>query len=272
MKTDSISPKAILVSLRENREMIFMLIKREVISRYRGSVMGIFWSLIYPIVLLSVYTFVYHVVLKGKWRGGDETKTEFALIFFAGFLVFMFFSECISRATTMILTNVNYVKKVVFPLEVLPYVTIGAALFQLFVSFFVWVVFYFLLRGLPSWTIFYFPLVLFPCVLFIISASWFLAALGVYYRDIPQLINLILSVLMFCTPIFFPLSAVPEAYRSLFYLNPLTFIVEQTRDVLIWGKGPHWTSMLLVTVGYAILTWLSFIWFQKVRKGFADVL
>ena len=182
------------------------------------------------------------------------------------------FSECINRAATIVLANTNYVKKVIFPLEILPCVVFVSALFQLSVSFVVWLVFYCLLHGVPQPTVLYLPLVLLPLALLILGVSWFLAALGVYLRDIAPVITIVMSTLMFITPVFFPITAIPEAYRLLFYINPLTFILEQARTVLLWGHAPNWLMLLSLTAAYGFFAWLGFVWFQKTRKGFADVL
>jgi len=272
MQSFSISPREMIGSLWRHRGLIKALVKRDVIGRYRGSALGIFWSFFQPVLMLAVYTFVFSVVFKARWIAGSDSKTEFALVLFAGLLVFGLFSECINRAPTLILSNVNYVKKVVFPLEVLPWVVLGSALFHALVSIGVWLVFYLVFFGMPRTTMLLLPLILLPLIFFTMGLSWLLASLGVYLRDIAQIINIITTTLMFLSPIFYPVSALPAEYQFLLNLNPLTPAIEQARDVLIWGKTPDSLTFGIYIAATAFIAWLGFAWFQKTRKGFADVI
>jgi lipopolysaccharide transport system permease protein len=259
-------------SLWHNRNLVRVLVIREVAGRYRGSVLGILWSFFNPVFMLAVYTFVFSVVFKARWGIAGESRAEFALILFAGLLIFNLFAECITRAPALILGNANYVKKVVFPLEILPWVIFGAALFHTLVSLGVWLLFSLVVLGVPHATLLLFPLILVPLALLIMGLSWFLASLGVFLRDVSQIVGVMITVLMFLTPIFYPVSAIPERYRALIYLNPLTFIVEQGRGLLIFGTGLAWWGMALFLLVASLVAWLGFAWFQKTRKGFADVL
>jgi len=272
MRSFSASPIEMFASLWRNRELIKASAKREVLGRYRGSFLGLLWSFFNPLFMLAVYTFVFSVVFKARWGGGSDSKTEFALVLFAGLLVFNLFAECINRAPSLILSSTNYVKKVVFPLEILPFVGLLSALFHTLISLGVWLLAYTLFFGIPHLTVFYLPLVLLPFCLFLMGLSWALASLGVFLRDVSQFIGLLTTALMFLSPIFYPATALPEDYRHILYLNPLTTVVEQTRDVLFWGKTPDLFMLgiyCVVTLGIASL---GFAWFQKTRKGFADVL
>ena len=272
MQNFSTSPKEMVVSLWRNRSLIKALTQREVVGRYRGSVLGILWSFFNPVFMLLVYTFVFSVVFKARWSGGSDSKTEFALILFAGLIVFNLFAECFNRAPSLILANVNYVKKVVFPLEILPWVALGSALFHALVSLGVWLIAYLILFGVPHATVLLLPLVILPLILLIMGLTWGLASLGVYLRDVSQFIGICTTVLMFLSPIFFPASALPEAYRHVLLFNPLTPAIEQAREVLFWGKAPDMIILSVYFVGSALVAWLGFAWFQKTRKGFADVL
>lgn len=272
MRHFSSSPVEMFASLWRNRELIKASAKREVLGRYRGSFLGLLWSFFNPLFMLAVYTFVFSVIFQARWGGGSDSKTEFALVLFAGLLVFNLFAECINRAPGLILSNANYVKKVVFPLEILPFVGLLSALFHTLISLGVWLIAYTLFFGIPRLTVFYLPLVLLPLCLFLIGLSWALASLGVFLRDVSQFIGLLTTALMFLSPIFYPATALPEEYRYILYLNPLTTVVEQTRNVLFWGKTP---DLLLLAISCAVtlgIAWLGFAWFQKTRKGFADVL
>lgn len=270
--TTSASPRALLLSLTANRGLIASLVRREVLGRYRGSVLGLLWSVLNPLVMLAVYTFVFGEVFKAKWIGGTGSRSEFALVLFAGLMVFNFFSECVNRAPVLILSNVNYVKKVVFPLEILPLVTMGSALFHFAVSLLVWCTFYVVAMGLPQGTALLLPLILAPLLLVTLGISWLLAALGVYLRDVAQVVGVALMVLMFLSPIFYQVDSLPEAVRPLMYLNPVTVAIEQTREVMLWGRPPGWAMLLGFAAVAALVAWLGFVFFQKTRRGFADVL
>ncbi|EAX48967.1 ABC-2 type transporter [Thermosinus carboxydivorans Nor1] len=272
MQQFSISPREMILSLWRNRGLINTLVKREVAGRYRGSMMGSLWSFFNPVFMLAVYTFVFSVVFKARWNSGSDSKAEFALVLFVGLMVFNLFAECVNRAPGLVLSNVNYVKKVVFPLEILPWVAMGSALFHMSISLGVWFIFYVLLFGIPPVTILLFPLVLLPLIMLTVGLSWLLASLGVYVRDVAQLIGIFTNTLMFLSPIFYPTSALPAEYQPLLLLNPITPVVEQARDVLIWGKASEWTLFVIYLIFTTFVAWLGFAWFQKTRKGFADVL
>lgn len=247
--------------------------KREIISRYRGSYLGLLWSFVNPVLMLAVYTFVFSVVFKAR-LGQDVSgnKFDFALLLFAGLIVFNLFSECISRAHSSILVNVNYVKKMVFPLEILPWVTLGSALFHAGISVLVLLLFLVGIGHTITWTFLLLPVVIFPLLLLIMGLSWLLASVGVFVRDIGQFIGMILTTLLFLSPIFYPASALPESVRNYLFLNPLTFIIEQTRAVILYGQLPDWRGLVIYCAVAALVAWAGLFWFEKTRKGFADVL
>lgn len=252
------------------------LIKREIVGRYRGSFLGLLWSFINPILMLAIYTFIFGVVF--KIRLDQETsayyddKFAFALLLFAGLIIFNLFSECISRAPTLILTNVNYVKKIIFPLEILPLVTLGSALFHAGISFLVLLGFLLIINHSIHWTLIYVPIIVFPLLLLIMGLSWLLTSIGVFVRDIGQFIGLVLTILLFMSPIFYPASALPESVRDYLFLNPLTFIIEQTRGVILFGHLPDWIGLIIYYTIALLSAWTGLAWFEKTRKGFADVL
>jgi len=249
------------------------MIKREVIGRYRGSALGLAWSFFNPILMLLVYTFFFAVIFKSRWgTGGSDSKTEFAVILFVGMIIHTFFSEVLNRAPRLILDNANYVKKVIFPIEILPAISIGVALFHASASFTVLLVAFFAFNGFIQWTFIFIPLIIFPLTIVSLGAAWFLASLGVYLRDVAQSIGLFTTVLMFLSPVFYPATSLPEAVRPWLMANPLTFIIEQARDVLIWGKLPNFQGLAIYLACSILIAWLGYIWFQKTRKGFADVL
>lgn len=273
-KKDEISVANMINTLSSNRKLIFSLIKREVLEKYQGSYLGLLWIFVNPILMLTVYTLVFSVVFQARWSDGNitESKVDFAIILFSGLIIFNFFSECINRSPLIIVYNVNYVKKIVFPLEILPVTILGSALFQFLVNIIVWFVFYLLFIGMPGWTALLLPLVILPLVFQILGSLWILASLGVYLRDIGQIISTLTTMLLFLSPIFFPVSMLPKDYQIFLNLNPLAPIIEEARNILIWGKMILWKEWGYRIILSAIYAWLGFVWFQKTRKGFADVL
>ncbi len=266
------SPAALLRSLWQHRQLITQMTKREVVGRYRGSIMGIAWSLFNPILMLVVYTFVFSVVFKARWGGGDESQTSFAIVLFVGMIVYGLFSEIANRAPSLILSNVNYVKKVVFPLEILPIVSLASALFHSVISIGVLLVAILFINGGLVWTVLLFPLVIIPLLFATLGVAWFLASLGVYVRDVGQTIGVFTTVLMFLSPVFYPISTLPEKFQGWMMLNPLTFVIEQSRAVMIFGKQPDWIGLVIYACTSLVVMWTGYWWFQKTRKGFADVL
>jgi lipopolysaccharide transport system permease protein len=270
------SPLALANGLWFNRELIVAMVKREVVGRYRGSVMGLLWSLLTPLLMLVVYTFVFSVVLKARWSGGgaavEESRTHFAIMLFAGLIVHGIFAEVINRAPSLMLGNVNFVKRVVFPLEILPVVAAGAALFHAAVSLAVLLGAVFVATGSVPWTALLFPLVLVPLLMLTLGVAWVLASLGVFMRDVGQVVGLLTTVLLFLSPVFFPITAVPESFRPWMQINPLTFAIEQSRALLIFGELPSLQDWLVYTAATGVVAWVGYVWFQKTRKGFADVL
>lgn len=266
------SPTRLIQSVLAHRRLIVALTIREVLGRYRGSMLGVLWSVFQPILMLAVYTFVFGLIFRSRWPGGSGSKAEFALVLFSGLLVFNMFAECLNRSPTLILANVNYVKRVVFPLEILPCVTVAVALFHMFVSFLVWLVFYVVAIGVPSFSVLLFPIALIPLICLCLGIVWFFSALGVYVRDTAQVTGLVTTVLMFMTPIFYPAQAIPERFRAIAGLNPLVPIIDQVRRVLMWHSGIALGTFMPILIVSIFVLWFGFSWFEKTRKGFADVL
>lgn len=260
-------------SLWRNRQLIVQLTKREVIGRYKGSAMGLAWSFLNPVFMLVIYTFVFSVVFKARWGvGSEESKTQFAVVLFVGLIVHGLFAEVINRAPSLILANANYVKKVVFPLEILPVVSLGTALFHSIISLGVLLIAFVIFNGYLHWTVIFAPLVVLPLIILTLGLAWMFASLGVFLRDVGQTIGLVTLAMMFLAPVFYPVTAVPEELRPLLMANPLTFIIEQAREVLIWGRLPDWIGLGIYTLVATAVAWIGYAWFQKTRKGFADVL
>lgn len=273
MRFFSAGPSEIFASLWKNRQLVFQMSRREAIGRYKGSFIGLAWSFFNPLLMLAIYTFVFSVVFQSRWdAGGHQGKTAFAVILFVGIIVHGLFAECLNRAPDLILSNPGYVKKIVFPLEILPWVIFFSALFHASVSLLVLVGFQVFSGQTIPFTAVLFPIVLLPLVFFSIGFAWFVSALGVYFRDVSQMTSIFTTVLMYVSAVFFPISALPEEFQSWLRLNPLAVIIEQSRQVLIFDEIPDaglWARMLALGV---IVAACGFAWFQKTRKGFADVI
>lgn len=265
---------ALTRSLWLNRQLIAQMATREVAGRYKGSALGLAWSFFNPVFMLTVYTFVFSEVFKARWggSGGEESKTQFAVVLFVGLIVQGLFTEVLNRAPGLILSNVNYVKKVVFPIEILPVIAMGTALFHGLISLCVLLAAFALFNGFLHWTVVFTPLVLLPLIVLSLGLTWMLASLGVFLRDVGQTIGILTTVLMFLSPVFYPITAVPERFRPIIMANPLTFIIEQAREVLIWGHLPNWLGLGIYSIVAFFVAWMGYVWFQKTRKGFADVL
>lgn len=270
-----VTPRALVASLWRNRGLVNQLVRREVIGRYRGSVLGVAWSFFNPVLMLLVYTFVFSVVFKTRWGGAGaagEGHASFAIILFVGMIVHGLFAEVANRSPALILTNVSYVKRVVFPLEVLPWVAMGSALFHATISLMVLFLAQIVLTQQLPWTVILFPFILAPLILGTMGVAWFLAAIGVYVRDIAQTIGIVTSVMMFLAPVFYPITALPDRFQPLLYLNPITFVIEEGRKVLLFGQLPNWGGWAIYTALSVVIAGAGFWWFQKSRKGFADVI
>lgn len=248
------------------------MIRREVAGRYRGSLIGLAWSFLNPLLMLAVYTFVFGSVFKAKWGVAQESTSGFALVLFSGMIVHGLMAECLTRAPTLILDNVSYVKKVVFPLEILPWVMVGSAVFHTLVSLLILITANLLMFGRLSWTLSLLPVVLLPFLLFLMGLVWFLASLGVYLRDIRQVMGVLTTMLMFLAPVFYPISALPPAVQSWVWLNPLTAVIEAVRAVILHGQTPEWLTLGIYALVSVVVFLLGFAWFQKTRRGFGDVL
>lgn len=272
MPAESGSTLEVLQSLWRHRRLILALASRDVAARYRGSVGGLLWSFFNPVLMLVVYTFVFSVVFRARWGEGSESRLEFALVLFSGLIVFNVFADCVTRSPDLIRSHANYVRKVVFPLEVLPFVLLASALFHASISLLAWFAFSVFVFGSPPASIVFLPLVLLPTALLAAGASFLLASLGAYLRDVSQVVGIATAALLFLSPIFYPVAALPESYRGWIYLNPLTIAVEAGRDVLIWGQMPDWRVMGAYVVLTALAAWAGLTWFRKTRPGFADVV
>lgn len=266
-------PASLVASLLAHRELIAQMARREVAARYRGSVLGVVWALLTPLLMLSLYTFVFSVVFEARW-GADPSagRSRFAVFAFVGMLVHGLLAESMVRAPSLVLANPSFVKKVVFPLEILPVVALSASLFHAAAGFSVLALALLVLDGALSWTWIFLPLTLLPVLLFALGISWFLASMGVYVRDTAHPIGLLATVLLFASPVFFPASSVPQPWRDWLLLNPLSMVIEQTRAVLLQGRPPDAGVLAVQLIVGGLVAWLGYFWFQRTRRGFANVV
>lgn len=261
-----------LGNLGKNRDLLLQLWKRDFAMRYKNGVLGVAWALLNPLLMLTLYSFVFVFVFKMRWGAGPDTKGNFVILLFSGLVVHGFFSEFVTRAPQLVTGNVSYVKKVVFPLELLPLVPLLSAVVNFLIGMVLVALLLFYLQGSVPATIVFLPIVIAPYALLVLGVSYFLAATGVFVRDLTHVVGLLSTITMFASPVLFPIENVPEGYRSYLYANPLTLIVEQLRAVAILGNMPDWMSLIVYLVAACIVFFLGFGWFQTTRKGFADVL
>jgi lipopolysaccharide transport system permease protein len=265
-------PLAPYTTLMANARLVYELCRRDITGRYRGSVGGLFWAFINPLLMLAIYSFVFGYIFKSRWNVAASGNVHFSIVLFIGLIVSNFFSECLNRAPVLITSNPNYVKKVVFPLETFSWVTVGTGLFHAVISTIALLV-ALLISGTPlAWTAVFFPLVMLIFLPLVAGLTWFLSALGVYFRDTQQIMMVVTTCLVFLAPVFYPRSSLPEKYQWLLMLNPLTFIVESARGLLLWGTIPS----LKIACGYLAVSlataWFGWVVFQTTRRGFADVI
>jgi lipopolysaccharide transport system permease protein len=259
-------------SLTAHRDLIVRLSAREFTQRFRGSVLGIAWAVLIPLLTALIYTFVFSTVFKARWSGVADRPFDFAIIFLTGIVVHTIFAEAVARAPALIVGNTNYVKKVIFPLEILPVVSVLTALTNASIGTAIVVFGNLILNGELHITVVSLPLIVAPYLVFVVALVLFFAAVGVYVRDLSQVVALLITVTMFLTPIFYPIESVPERFQTVIWLNPLTFVVQQVRDVVIFGKWPNFLGLTIYTVASMTSLAFAFWLFQRLRNGFADVL
>ena len=262
-----------LSSIKDNKYLFLQMLKRDVQQRYRGSQLGFLWAFFYPILMLLVYTFVFGMVMRVKWGVPGQDNIDFGLILFAGLLCHGLLAEVMVGAVGLITGNSQYVKKVVFPLEILSLVSLANALFHMILGLCILVAIFLLTGNALYWTVVLVPVIMLPFVVFLLGASWFISVLGVYVRDLSQVIGVLMTVLLFLGPIVYPFTSVPDPLKPyVLWLNPLTIIVEQLRAVLLFGQLPNWEQLGLYSIGALAMFCLGAWFFQRTRDGFADVI
>jgi len=253
--------------------LIQQFVKRDVLSRYRGSYLGLFWSLLRPLSMLTLYTVVFGYIFQSKLGNQPhESKLDFTLALFCGLILYEFFAECVGRAPVLVLTNPNYVTKVVFPLEILPVMAVGAALIQLVISFVPLFIGLVCAHGTVPLTALYLPLLLVPLILWCLGITWFLASLGVFIRDINSAIPVLLTIVMYASAIFYSISRVPPNFLPLVAYNPLAIVIDQARNAVLWGVAPAWGRYGIVLAASVIVMILGYAFFMRTKRAFADVI
>lgn len=270
----TLNPVQSIRTLWSSRSLLRELVIRDVALRYKGSVLGYFWAILTPLITLAIFTYVFSVVLRARWPGMPEQDSHlgFALAAFCGMVGFQAFSEPVGRSATLITSNPNFVKKIVFPLEALPLMTACSAAVLAVLNLITLLAVTWLVTGRIPVTVVAWPLVILPALLLGLGVAWFVAALGVYLRDLGQLIGPLLQMLYLLTPVLYPLSAVPEAVRWLVGANPLTVVAEGSRAVLVAGQWPDWSMLATALLVSVCVAQLGYAWFVTTKWGFADVV
>lgn len=254
------------------RSLIMGLARREIEARYKGSFGGIGWYVVQTILTVAIYSFVFGTLLRARWAETGQAPINFTMALFIGLLVYNLFSEAVGRAPTLILANANYVKKLVFPLEILPLVALLVALFNLVVGVLVFLAMSLLLQVDLHWMGLWVPVILAPFVVLVLGLMWFLASFGAFVRDTAQVVGLAINMLMFLSPLFYPAGTLPEGFRAWIWLNPLTFPMEQARRALLFGQAPDAVGLAIYAGVAGAVALLGHLWFAKTRQAFADVL
>ncbi len=262
-----------ITSIFEHKYLFLQMLKRDVQQRYRGAQLGFLWAFVYPIMMLMVYTFVFGFVMKAKWGVPGQDNLDFGIILFAGLLCHSLLAEVLIGSVGLVTSNTQYVKKVVFPLELLSMVSLANAAFHMLLGLLILLAIYLLRGNELHLTMLLVPVVLLPFIVFLLGASWFVSVLGVYFRDLGQIMGVFMTVLLFMGPIVYPFHLIPvELQPYVYWLNPLTVTVEQFRAVLLLGEMPNWRD-LGIYFFFAVLMLLAGRWFfKRTRDGFADVI
>lgn len=268
------SPLAIGRNLVRHRHLIGQLTRREVLARYRGSFLGVIWSVLNPLFMLAIFAVVFGVIFRAKFTGHpNEGPGDFALQLFAGLLMFNVFAECISRAPNLMLLNTNYVTKVVFPLEILPVTVVLNALINLLLGVVPLLLGVWWLHGYLPATLVLWPLLLVPTFLLALGVTWLFSALGVFFRDLNELVGPLTQVLMYASALFYSVEKAPPALQAFLRLNPLAFFSEQSRNLAVWGdRGLDWQGYGVFTLVGLVFASTGYGVFLRLKHAFADVV
>lgn len=256
----------------QDRRLLRLFVLRDLHSRYKHSWIGLLWLIIQPIILLSIYTLVFQHILGVRWGAQQSSGVDFALNLYLGLLVFNIFSESLQAAPSVIRVHSNLIRKVILPIRILPSIPVGLAICDAVLGLLIWFLIYLVALGVPPLTAFYFPIVLLPFVLMVTGVCWIVASLSVYMRDVAQITRFVVTGLLFLSPIFFPLQAMPADLQGILSLNPLAIVIEMLRDVLIAGVSPDWDTYIGFFTISLVVYFAGYFWFDLTSDGFVDVL
>lgn len=255
-----------------DRKLLRMFIVRDLQSRYKNSWAGLLWLVINPIIKLSIYTLVFQHILGVKWGGQSSSGVNFALNLYLGLIVFNLFAETVQVAPTVLRAHSNLIKKVRFPIRILPSIPVGLALCDAVLSLIIWLLIYLFTQGIPQLSVLYLPLVLLPLILFVMGLSWIISSLSVYMRDISQIVGFAVTGLLFLSPIFFPIQSMPPDLQAVLSFNPLAIEIEMLRGIMVSGVTPAWGTYFGF-LSFSLLTYVAgYFWFTFTSDGFVDVL
>jgi len=266
------NPLTVLGLIWRYRELVFPLARRKIASRYRGSVLGVFWAVLNPLIMLGIYTFIFSVIFQSKWGLSQSDRPEFALFLFSGLILYSVFADCINEAPAVLLENKLFIRQLVFPTEILAWVDLLVSLFNLFINWLILMGFYALVIGMPPTASLYLPLIVLPILLITLGGVWLVSSIGLYLRDLGHMIRLFTTALLFLSPIFYPAAAVPERFQAYYAVNPLVHILEMSKGALFYGLHPDWEVLGFCLIGSWAFAWIGYIWFMNAKKGFADVV
>ncbi|MEN1929603.1 ABC transporter permease [Luteimonas sp. MJ250] len=254
------------------RDLTRELVLRDILGRYRGATFGLLWSLLGPLMMLMIYTVAFGEILGSRWQQASGGDAPFGVVLFLGIMVHGFFAECLGRSPRLMVDNANYVKRIVFPLHILPWTVMLSAAFHLVANVLVFAVLATILAGTFSPWIFLVPVVVLPLALLGVAMGWLLSSLGVYLRDLSQAMPVVVTALLFLSSAIVPVDALSEKYQLVFQLNPLTFFIDQVREVALWGRLPDWSGLAWRGVASVVVLYLCYAWFRVSSRGFADVV
>jgi len=260
-----------LWQLPSRAELIFSFAKRELLGRYKGSVLGVAWAVLTPVVMIAIFTFIFAGIFGARF-GANDSHWDYALYLFCGLLPWSMFQESLQQSANTIVAHSNLVKRVVFPLETLPAAQVLAALGNQLFATIALLIATIIIRQRLEVTVLWLPVLLIPQLLFTLGASWLIASLGVFLRDITQGITLLLMAWMYLTPIIYPESIVPDRFRLFLNFNPFTALVRSYRRIFLEGAAPDWSGLAYFTAFALVIFVFGYWWFARTRKSFADVI
>jgi lipopolysaccharide transport system permease protein len=269
-----LNPGEVITTLWRHRSLLWQFTVRNLEMRHRGSILGALWAVLNPLSMLAVYVFVFGYVFGGAFSRGDATRTgwDYGLGVFLGLAIFHVVSEALAAAPGIVVGQPNYVKKVIFPLEILPAAAVGSSVIHMFVTLAMVLVGSLFGSVAPSWHLLWLPVIILPIVAMSLSLAWMVAALGVFFRDVSQLVGALITIIMFASAIFYPVESIPPAAWTVLQFNPLIHTLEMARGVLLWHQPPGLAPLAVLYVASFVAVVLGFAVFARLKRAFADVI